>query len=155
MRFTSFEIRRLGDLPWPHGLGKLEYKQLERRMERMMGASYADTEANRRAFASNPEYRKAVDEELANEAWATGLIDDINRSTELARTAPLFGHRLEDTADWFDWVRDVSPPSRDRLWWLWSPAAVGETSIDDGRHRLTFLRLNQSPDYELLVEVRH
>lgn len=156
MQFVSFEIRRLGDLPWPHGLGKLEYKRLERRMKQLMGDSYGDTDANWRAFVSNPEYRKAVEEELATERWADGLVEDITRSTELVRTAPLFGHRLSDTTDWFDWVRRVSPPhSSDRLWWLWSPAKIGNGGISDGRHRLTFLRLHQPPDYQLLVEVHH
>lgn len=125
-------------------------------MKQIMGDSYHDPEANRRAFESDPQYRKAVDEELANEPWADGLVEDITRSTELVRTAPLFGRRLADTTDWFDWLRRVSPPhTPDRLWWIWSPATIGNGGLGDGRHRLTFLRLHQPPDYQLLVQVHH
>jgi hypothetical protein len=48
-----YELRTLDALPWPHGLGKFEYRRLERRLEAMLGVGYLESTVHQRAFQTN------------------------------------------------------------------------------------------------------
>lgn len=71
---VRFEIRPLAALPWPHGLGKSEYPDLEWRMKRHLGAGYADREVHERALLRDPLYRMIAEEELGKLSWAADLL---------------------------------------------------------------------------------
>jgi hypothetical protein len=148
----TYEIRRLGTLPWPDCLGKSEYPKLELELKELLGEDYWDRGANKRALRTNPRYRAII---LANlgKRWAD-LPESVHRATDLARKAPLLGRPLLDESPWLQWARQQhDTEGLFVLDWLSYPAFICEDEIGDGRHRLTYLRFHHGPEYELLVRV--
>ncbi len=152
---VRFEIRPLGALPWPHGLGKSEYPDLERRMKRHLGAGYADRGVHERALLCDPLYRVIAEEELGKLSWAADLLAAADAATEIASCSTLVGRSLTGVDVWQSWTW----PLRERLGfpvysWLSSPPRILplQREIGDGRHRLTYLRLHRGPQHRVLVQ---
>jgi len=154
--WCRYELRPLGELPWPHGLGKRDsYPLLERRMQQLLGDEYRDTDANRRWFESSADYREIAESELSNAAWSTDLLASVDAAGVLAQTCPVFGRTLPHSGAWDDWVRPLHTSlGRGVREWLGDPASVTATGIGNGRHRLTFLRLHHPPEHLVLVRTR-
>ncbi len=72
---TRYELRTLNSLPWPHGLGKAEYRRLERRLIGLLGTGYLKPAVHQRAFETNSEYRTVVLEELGARGWSHDVVD--------------------------------------------------------------------------------
>ena len=53
-----YELRTLDSLPWPHGLGKYEYRRLERRLVALLGTRHREPAVHKRAFETNSDYKK-------------------------------------------------------------------------------------------------
>ena len=107
----TYEIRKLGTLPWPHCLGKSEYHKLELALKALLGEDYWDPVANMRALHTNPRYRAILLAELGKKRWSADLLESVHRATDLARKAPLLGRPLLDEKPWMQWaithLRDV------------------------------------------------
>lgn len=151
---VRYEIRPLGSLPWPHGLGKSEYPELEWRMKRHMGSGYADRAAHEHAYHCDPIYRMIVQDELGKLSWAADLLEAVDIATAIAEHSPLRGRTLDDVDEWQTWAW----PQRETLSfsiysWLSSPPRTLplRREIGDGRHRLTYLRLHRGSDHPVLV----
>jgi len=152
----TFQIRTLGSLPWPHGLGKAEYKTLEHRMQRHMGMdTYYSRDAHRVSFDTDPIYRGIALDELCQTHWAQGLVELSARVVTAARTAPLLDKPLTDSEPWCEWARNYDTREAYLRSWLINPIRVDANEIGDGRHRLTYLRLVTDPSFEILVEHIH
>ena len=152
---VRFEIRPLAALPWPHGLGKAEYPDLEWRMKRHLGARYADRGVHERALVCDPLYRMIAEEELGKLSWAADVLTAADAATEIALSSTLLGRSLTGVDEWQSWTW----PLRERLGfpvysWLSSPPRILplQQEIGDGRHRLTFLRLHRGPQHRVLVQ---
>ncbi len=150
-----YQIRPLRALPWPHGLGKSEYPELEWRMKRHLGAGHADRRVHEHALSGDPLYRMIAHEELGKLSWAGDLLEAVEEATRIASSSPLLGRALADVDGWRSWAwtfRDaVSFPVYS---WLSAPPRIisGTCEIGDGRHRLTYLRLHRDPDHPVLVQ---
>lgn len=132
------EIRPLGALPWPPGLGKLiEYPRLQARLTRLLGERSADSAVHEDMVRRrDPAYREVVLTELSAAPWASDLIESVDMATDLARRSPLLNKRFDDaSARWVAWAKQsretVAPSVRS---WLESPARVTRESIENGRH---------------------
>lgn len=152
----TFQIRPLGTLPWPSGLGKYggSYRPLERAMRALLGDDdFWNPEAHRRAFVGgDPDYRRIVLTELGQRAWSADVVDGVDAATALARSAPLLNQSLASMSPWLDWAAPYR--SNYPVWaWLTNGLNVGRSSIADGRHRLTYLRYHRPPEHEVLVRI--
>jgi hypothetical protein len=152
----TFQIRPLGSLPWPSGLGKFggSYRDLERAMRAHLGDDdFWNPVAHRGAFISgDPVYREIVLTELGRRAWSADLAESVDTATALARLAPLLSQPLTTESPWLDWA---APHRSDYPVWSWlaNGLNVGESVIADGSHRLTFLRYHRPPEHEVLVRI--
>lgn len=152
----TYQIRPLGSLPWPSGLGKhgSRYGNLEHELRALLGDDdFWDTEAHRRAFVSgDPDYRRIVLKELGQLPWSADVVDGVDAATALARSSPLLNQPLDSEAPWLNWAA----PHRDNypVWaWLTNGLNASDTVIGDGRHRLTYLRYHRPPEHEVLVRI--
>ncbi|MDO2394747.1 transcriptional regulator [Mycobacterium avium] len=155
-----FAIRRLGALPWPHGLGKNAgdthpYKKLDTQLGSYLGDGRYDPAVHRRAYQSaDPEYRRIVLDALNQMPWSIDLLDDVDAATTLARSSSLFDQPLpDDQSQWSDWARPYCTAKGLSRSWLGCPADIGPSRIADGRHRITYLRFHRPPEHEILVRV--
>ncbi|MCV7074871.1 hypothetical protein [Mycobacterium szulgai] len=152
----TFQIRPLGSLPWPAGLGKHggRYRRLEDALRALLATDdFWNPEAHRRAFvASDSDYRRTVLTELKHQAWSADLLDGVDTATALARTAPLLNQPLESESSWLDWA---APHRTDYPVWAWLTNGLNasESEIADGRHRLTYLRYHRPLEHEVLVRI--
>lgn len=147
-----FVIRRLGGLPWPHGLGKNAghthpYKKLDTQLKNYLGDSRYDPAVHQRAYQSaDPEYRRIVLDALTQMPWSIDLLDDVDAATILARSSSLFNQPLpDDQSQWSDWARPYCTAKGLTSIWLGCPADIGPACIADGRHRITYLRFHRPP----------
>jgi hypothetical protein len=145
-----YEIRTLESLPWPHGLGKFEYRRLERRMEALLGVGYLKPAAHQRAFETNAEYRGAVFEELQATRWSQHVVAVAEATTALAQTAPLLGANLTNDEPWRIWARAQPAANPFVRSWLISPPDMTGGFLN-ARHRITYLRLVRAPSFSVLV----
>lgn len=148
-----YEVRSLGSLPWPPGLGKGgSYSDLETALRAYLGDDdLVDPEVHRRAFVGgDPVYREIVVGHLSRRPWAKDLLDGVDAATEAARSAPLLGKSVPSEGPWLDWAdryREVNP-----VWaWLSNGLHIAGARIADGRHRLTYLRFHRPPEHQVLV----
>jgi len=155
-----YVTRRLGSLPWPHGLGKNAradhpYKKLNQELESYLGDRCASPSTHQRAFLSaDAEYRRIVLDALTQMPWSVDLLDDVEAGTNLARSSPLFNRPLpDDQSLWQDWARPLCAEKGLTRSWLGCPADIGSACIADGRHRITYLRFHRPPEYEILVRL--
>jgi hypothetical protein len=149
-----FVLRRLDSLPWPAGLGKFEYPGLERRMRALMGSRWGDAEAHRDGLAANLEYRLIADEELSQAHWADGLLETVAEATRAARQAPLLNRPLTGIAEWRQWAELYREQSGYPVFTtLAGLAHVCGDKLNNGRHRLTYLRLHADPSTEVPVRI--
>ncbi|MDF0532274.1 hypothetical protein P0W64_21195 [Tsukamurella sp. 8F] len=164
--YTAIPVR---EVPYPHGLGKLEYKALENDMKRLLGDRQTDVDTNAARFWDTdyqtlvrrhlaPRFDVAGDiVEIARDALvraeATGVLGVSYRTTHEARDSytaalpPRPYHRPPGAAGAVDgWLRNPPQLYRD---------SAGTLSVGDGRHRLRYLRsLVQPTDPGFLVLVR-
>lgn len=150
----AYEIRTLGSLPWPAGLGKnIEYPGLERRLNHLLGHQWRDPDVNRRAFEANPEYRVILEQAFCDAPWRAGLFEGVRCATELARQSPLLSKPTNDPAAWIRWTLTLDPLDPDTRGWLRYPAKFARNTFTDGRHRIACLRLHHEPNLPVLVKV--
>lgn len=81
---VRYQIRPLGDLPWPHGLGKSEYPELEWRLKRHLGSGYGSRAVHEHALHCDPLYRMIAQDELSKLSWATDLLGAVDDVTVIA-----------------------------------------------------------------------
>jgi hypothetical protein len=150
----TFEIRALGSLPWPNGLGKHEYPVLEHAMKRLLANEYADPAAHEEAFHTNPAYREIAMAELTKASWSSEVIGGALRATELARHSPLLRQPLQYEDPWLAWARAHHSAGYPTYTWLAHPPTVYPIyrRLGGGRHRLTYLRLHLPSEHPILVK---
>ena len=152
---VRYQIRPLGDLPWPHGLGKAEYPELEWRMKRHLGNGYGSRAVHERALHCDPLYRMIAQDELSKLSWAADLLSAVDDVIAIASGSPLRGRTLEDVDDWRSWCWPVQESLSFSVYsWLSAPPRIlpSKYEIGDGRHRLTYLRLHRGADHPVLVQ---
>lgn len=152
-----FQIRRLDSLPWPPGLGKganpkHPYWQLREQLEEHLGADrYHRPAVHQQAFLSgDPEYRRIFMDAVTQLAWSADLPESVDTATDFARTTTLLNTPLPDTSAWSDWSRQVCEHHGAGLW-LRDGFTYSGSQIDNGRHRITYLRYHRPPEHEVLV----
>ncbi len=166
-RYTSLPVEAI---PYPEGLGKNEYKDLEEAVERLVGRrQYRDADSNAQLFWTD-HYQRLVAEHLAPVFDPDGSIVDIAAAAlELARTSPGYD-RVIPGEDYYGAHGAHLPTSTDtvdrftmrvRSWASFPPALYPDRehpsrwSIGDGRHRLSYLRSRIQPiDPQFPVLVR-
>ncbi|BBX30467.1 MULTISPECIES: hypothetical protein [Mycolicibacterium] len=164
-----YEVRALAALPWPAGLGKDEIPGLRRAMRDLLKAECDNPAAHERAFATDARYRAVVDQWLSQASWSPSVVEVVSGATAFAHGVGCLGQAVEE-GDWIDSARthcdDHDIPHGAR-WdggrfvagdYLLFPITVCDEAkgIDDGRHRLTYLRLRErdgSGPSEILVKV--
>lgn len=154
----TYEIRALDSLPWPAGLGKdLEYPNLTRRLQRLLGGGYGNPSANRHAFESDPAYREVLLAALTRAPWASDVAEIASAAAELARGAPLLGEELVGVRQeaWWAWAKQYGDQLRVHEWLTRAVCFTTEGLFMSGRHRLTYLRLVRGPEFEVLVQISH
>ncbi len=145
-----YELRTPDSLPWPHGLGKSEYRRLERRLVALLGSGRLTPAVHKRAFETNVDYKNMVLEELGARAWSRDVIDVAAGAATLAGTAPLLGVDLSDDEQWWAWVREQPIANPFVRGWLISPPDITGGYLD-ARHRITYLRFMCGPAFSVLV----
>jgi hypothetical protein len=150
MSITRYELRTLASLPWPHGLGKSEYRRLERRLATLLGHRHLEPAIHKRAFETSSEYKTVVLEELQARAWSSDVIDVAADAAALAGTAPLLGVDLTNEEHWRTWAREQPTSNPFVRLWLTSPPDI-TAGILDARHRITYLRFMCAPSFSVLV----
>lgn len=145
-----YELRTLDSLPWPHGLGKSEYRRLERRMLALLGTGHLKPAVHKRAFETNSDYKTVVLEELGARAWSRDVIDVAAATATLAGAAPLLGVNLTNAQQWWTWAREQPATNPFVRSWLISPPDITGGYLD-ARHRITYLRLMCGPSFSVLV----
>lgn len=152
-----FEIRRLDSLPWPPVLGKganpkHPYWQLREQLEGHLGDSrYHRPAAHRDAFLSgDAEYRRIFMDAVTQLRWSADLPETVDTATAIARTTPMLNAPMADTSAWLDWSRQVCQ-DEGAGYWLRDGFTYCGDQIENGRHRLTYLRYHRPPEHEILV----
>ncbi|OCB23517.1 hypothetical protein BRW65_22685 [Mycobacterium paraffinicum] len=165
-RFTTIAV---GDLPYPEGLGKAEYPELEFGMKRLLGHRWDDPVANERSFWT-PTYQNLIHTHLKPHFDRHGDIVEIaTQAVNGAHASHALNRDITGTyAEAFTEYR-CGIPSLDDLqaahgpviaWWILDPPRIfcdGRAMwFVDGRHRLSYLRslLQPSdPGFPILVEL--
>lgn len=153
-----YEIRTLGSLPWPAGLGKGggNYRDLAKLLRAHLGDEHHKSpQAHRHAFLNgDPEYRRIVLEQLSHQHWAADILLGYDAATDAARHAPLLNQYLPMQIEWDAWARPyLHAPAGKPVWYsLSDPITVNSRpEITGGRHRLTYLRYRRPADHEVIV----
>lgn len=163
-----YEVRTLASLPWPAGLGKGDYPGLRRAMRDRFKAECDNPAVHERAFATDARYRAVVDHWLSKASWSPSVVEVVSGATAFAHGVGCLGQAIQE-GDWIDSARthcDDRGIAHGARWdggpfvagdYLLSPITVCDESkaIDDGRHRLTYLRLREaegSGPSEILVK---
>lgn len=165
--YTAIPVR---ELPYPRGLGKLEYKALENDMKRLLGDRQTDVDANKARFW-DADYRTLLHRHLAPRFDVDGDIAQIAREAVVrAEATGALGVSYRTTHEARDrYTAALPPPPYNRPpgaegaidGWLRTPPqlyrdSAGTLSIGDGRHRLSYLRsLVQptDPGFRVLVRI--
>lgn len=148
--FTAVAVR---DLPYPPGLGKMKHGAMDEAMKVVLSGAWSDIDANRRLFWT-PAYQGVI-RKFLDPAFDNAAIEDVaRRALELAKTSPLFGTPQDEGQFAQSLPPRPQPSCEDHLEylaaeWLWSPPMLfcgqGDRTIDDGRHRLSYLRSRVEP----------
>ncbi|WP_079610231.1 hypothetical protein [Mycobacteroides abscessus] len=166
--YTVFKAISVRDLPYPQGLGKGDYPELEDDMKSLLGARHTNQDVNAAAFWT-PEYQRLIDKHLPSEFDSNGsIVENARRALEFAQVNPLLGQRIYGETDAVHRYWTGLPESVDELprpihrWIHWPPRisiyANGIRDYADGRHRTSYLRSKiqpQNPDFEVLVRCDH
>ncbi len=156
MRYAVIEVQ---DLPYPHGLGKGEHPNLQKRMERLLGNAWRDQDVNKKAFWTL-EYQTILHDELSAGFDRPGRIEDIVRdATELAQTVAGFAQGAASVdASVFDSALPAKTSNAYELWLRDTPilgtGSDRTTFFVDGRHRTSYLRSfvqQRDPSFPVLV----
>lgn len=147
---TKYELRTLESLPWPHGLGKAEYRRLERRLVALLGTGHLKPAVHKRAFEMNSDYKDVVLEELGARSWSRNVIDVAAAAATLAGASPLLGVNLTSDEHWWAWAREQTTTNPFVRSWLISPPDITGGYLD-ARHRITYLRFMCDPSFTVLV----
>ena len=168
-RYTAIPV---SDLPYPPGLGKIEYDSLERNMRQLMKRHYSDASAHAKVFWF-AEYQALLSTHLAPAFDEIGPIEEIAREAlARAQTSPAFDRDLPGEGVVADDVYRApfgpKPPYPELTAtqaaveeWLRYPPRLyyrsnGDLIIGDGRHRLSYLRSRvqvADPTFPVLVVV--
>lgn len=167
-RYTALAVK---NLPYPHGLGKGDYKALERDMKKLLGERYGDPAANEHVFWT-PDYQRLLNEHIGS---AFESVCDITRAAsralEHAQAGAAFDVPMaeEGGAAYDRYTADLpAAPHQyrggiegeaDR--WMRNPPSLacdtaGRLTILDGRHRLSYLRSRvepNDPDFPVLISI--
>ncbi len=167
--FSVYTTIPIHELPYPHGLGKHDYPELERAMERLLGPRLHENQrANEAAFWTT-DYQGLIEKYLKPRFDRDGDIVDIaRRATNIARENPLLGQRIYGRPDpsqrYWEQLPDIGEeqPRYVKTWVDWPPDFTlykdGIRRYADGRHRTSYLRSRiqqQDPDFEVLVRIDH
>ncbi|MCV7225280.1 hypothetical protein [Mycolicibacterium komossense] len=166
-RYTAIPV---SELPYPHGLGKVEYETLEHGMRKLLGPNHSDQDTNAKMFWTR-QYQQLLRDHLKPHFDSGGDIVQIaHAAAESAHSSAVFDQTL--SADgytaytqyiaglptWTD--RHPSIAAREAARWTHHPPTLyidAETfTIDDGRHRLSLLRSLIEPttsDFPVLVRI--
>lgn len=164
-RYTTIAVR---DLPYPEGLGKSEYRDLELGMNRLLGTRWKDPATNARLFWT-PPYQNLISEHLKPRFDRSGDIVTIaKQAATAARSSQWFDSNIiagigsEARAKYRGGLPDNLLDTHGFIATLWitHPPRIhwdGKTlSINDGRHRFSYLRSivqPRHPDFPVLVEI--
>lgn len=165
-RFTTVTV---ADLPYPEGLGKAEYPELEFGMKRLLGRRWDDRVANERLFWT-PDYQNLIHTHLKPHFDRHGDIVEIAaRAVNGAHASHAFNRDITGTDAEARTQYRCGIPSLDDLtaahgrliaWWILDPPRLfwdGRTMwIVDGRHRFSCLRSliqPSDPSFPVLVEL--
>lgn len=165
-RFTTIAV---GALPYPEGLGKAEYPELEFGMKRLLGHRWDDPAANERFFWT-PTYQNLIHTHLKPHFDRHGDIVEIaTQAVNGAHASHAFNRGITGTYHEAFTEYRCGIPSLDDLtathgpvmaWWIFDPPRLfwdGRAMwFVDGRHRLSCLRslLQPSdPGFPVLVEL--
>lgn len=167
---TQYTTIPISDLPYPHGLGKTEYEDLEDGMRRMLGTKHDDQDANAAIFWTS-QYQQLLRDHLKPHFDTNGDIVTIAQAAaESARasiafdqTIPADGYAaytryIVGLPAWSD--NHPNTHTREAARWTHHPPTLYTNGdaflIDDGRHRLSLLRsLIQpaAPDFPVFVRI--
>lgn len=162
--YTTIAVR---DLPYPDGLGKGDYEDLEREMRRLLGKRHSDSAVHQRSFWA-PQYQRLIATYLEPMFARSGQIADVAAAAaQIARGSDVFGQEIPRGVDAYGLYAAKLPAwdspaptlfEREVRWWVRDPPRLvdnrTELLIDDGRHRLSLLRSKiepLNPDFEVLV----
>lgn len=164
---TRYTTMPICEVPFPEGLGKLEYRGLESDMRHHLGFDFDKSAAHERAFWGDAYQailaahlsvvfdpagdiidiaREAIVLARGNEYFQVDLADE--SATRYARAFPPIARSLTRTEkEIFSWAR--YPP-------ILFIAKDGSSLITDGRHRLSYLRARiqrADPEFPVLVQL--
>lgn len=164
-RYTMIAVR---DLPYPKGLGKAEYPELESSMKRLLSQRWNDQAANERMFWT-PTYQDLIRTHLEPKFARCGDIVSIaTLAAANARTSQAFDRDITGTYQdaHVEYRRGIAP--LDDLmaahgpitaWWIIDPPSLywdeQTWRIANGRHRLSYLRSivqPREPEFPVFVE---
>lgn len=165
-RYTTMEVK---DLPYPEGLGKSEYRDLELAMRRLLGDSWDDQATNERLFWT-PAYQNLINTLLKPRFDRFGDIVTIAaQAATVALSSSAFDTDITGTSTEAQArYRAGLPPALDLTdrygpivtWWIIDPPRIhweGPTlGVSDGRHRFSLLRSivePRDPTFPVLVEI--
>lgn len=161
----------MADLPYPEGLGKAEYRELEFGMKRVLGDRWGDPVANERLFWT-PAYQNLIATHLKPHFDRHGdIIEIATMAVNGAHASHAFDRDITGTyAEAFAQYR-CGIPQLDALiaahgpiiaWWIYDPPRLYWDGCAmwfvDGRHRLSCLRSLMQPSdpgFPVFVELSH
>jgi hypothetical protein len=168
---SEYTTMAVADLPYPSGLGKGDYEDLEREMRLLLGSDYARPAANERLFWT-PEYQGLITAHLAPKfARSVEIVEVAQAAAEVARSSDVFGRAIPGgSTDTFGLYTAKLPARVDypstrfeqevQAWTRHPPRLFDDGTsleIDDGRHRLSLLRSkiqHDNPGFGVLVHIR-
>jgi hypothetical protein len=164
-RYTTLPVNRL---PYPEGLGKTEYKGLERGIKQLLGSKWDQQSANEEAFW-NSTYQDLIRTHLAPIFDRHGDIVENAAVAAAARASNVFDEVMNVDIDEADRRYRAGLPSATTLfarlghaaatWALFPPSFYPDgpvMRIADGRHRLSYLRSliqPRNPSFPVLVRI--
>lgn len=148
-----YEIRHVDDVPWPHGLGGGNHPELQDAMRAHLGDRWGVPATNEWAFHHDPEYRRIAQFYLAQADFTADLTTVVSQATSLAANLPLL-NRVSEREEWQAGVAALCEANEiDTRWggrdfqlvrYLREPldfSSSNEAPFNNGRHRITWLRL--------------
>jgi len=169
---TRYTTLAVSDLPYPHGLGKSEYEELEDDMRRLLGGKHDDPDENAKMFWT-PQYQALIRTHLKPHFDRYGdVIEVAHAAVAAGRTSVVFDQALPVVGSAAYWEYRVGIPAwsdnhpnsfaREVARWTHHPPELHSDGaglvFDDGRHRISLLRsmIEQSdPDFPVLVRITH
>jgi len=161
-QYTVIEVSKL---PYPAGLGKLEYRRLEHRMRKLLGAEFGDPAANERMFWT-PQYQHVIATYLEPEFAGVDIVSVARAAAEAAQASDVYGQVISHEKAYERYSANLPPRgqynTQQAANWTLSPPRLEYDGpnliIGDGRHRLSLLRSivePQQPDFPVLVQLFH